>query len=110
MDTTIIEKAIAFPTNSRLYFKALQLLVRLSKELGIKLRQTYKMIGHLKWDCRMGRNFLHGEQSKNYIVTLFLGNGLGCTGNTKSVPYIILFGIQLSLKKEHSINLQSPIS
>ena len=42
LDTTIMEKAIAFPTDSRLYFKSLQSLVRLSKELGIKLRQTYK--------------------------------------------------------------------
>ena len=42
VDTTIMEKAVAFPTDSRLYFKSLQSLVRLSKELGIKLRQTYK--------------------------------------------------------------------
>ena len=42
VDTTIMEKAIAFPTDSRLYFKALQSLVRLCKKSGIKLRQTYK--------------------------------------------------------------------
>ena len=42
LDTTIMEKAIAFPTDSRLYFKSLRSLVRLSKKLGIKLRQTYK--------------------------------------------------------------------
>ncbi len=42
VDTTIMEKAIAFPTDSRLYFKALQSLVNLCKKSGIKLRQTYK--------------------------------------------------------------------
>ena len=42
VDTTIMEKAIAFPTDSRLYFKSLQSLVRFCKKSGIKLRQTYK--------------------------------------------------------------------
>ena len=42
VDTTIMEKAITFPTDSKLYFKALQSLVRLCKKSGIKLRQTYK--------------------------------------------------------------------
>lgn len=42
VDTTIMEKAIAFPTDSRLYFKALKSLVNLCKKSGIKLRQTYK--------------------------------------------------------------------
>ena len=41
-DTTIQEKAIAFPTDSRLYFKALRSLVCFCKKSGIELRQTYK--------------------------------------------------------------------
>ena len=42
IDTIVQEKAIVYPTDSRLYFKALKLLVCLSKKTGIKLRQTYK--------------------------------------------------------------------
>ena len=42
IDTTIQDKAIAYPTDSSLYFKALRVLVCLSKRSGIKLRQSYK--------------------------------------------------------------------
>ena len=44
VDTTIQEKAIAFPTDSRLYFKALRSLVKHCQKSGIKLRQTYKRV------------------------------------------------------------------
>ena len=42
VDTTVQEKSIEFPTDSGLYYKALTRLVYLSKQVGIKLRQTYK--------------------------------------------------------------------
>lgn len=42
VDTTVQEKNIAFPTDARLYFKALRLLVKLAKKEGISLRQTYE--------------------------------------------------------------------
>ena len=42
VDTTVQEKAIAFPTDARLYYKALNRLVKLAKRRGIKLRQSYK--------------------------------------------------------------------
>jgi IS5 family transposase len=41
VDTTVQEKAIAFPTDARLYTKMLLRLVNLSKKRGIPLRQTY---------------------------------------------------------------------
>lgn len=41
VDTTVQEKAVAFPTDSRLYFKATRALVRLAKRAGIDLRQSY---------------------------------------------------------------------
>lgn len=41
VDTTVQEKAIAFPTDARLYTKMLLRLVNLSKKRGITLRQTY---------------------------------------------------------------------
>jgi IS5 family transposase len=41
VDTTVQEKAVAFPTDARLYTKMLLRLVNLSKRCGLGLRQTY---------------------------------------------------------------------
>jgi len=45
VDTTVQEKAIAYPTDSRLYHKARRILVRLAKKEGIELRQSYERLG-----------------------------------------------------------------
>lgn len=45
VDTTVQEKAIAFPTDARLYHKACRLLVKLAKREGINLRQSYERLG-----------------------------------------------------------------
>ena len=45
VDTTVQEKAIAFPTDSRLYNRARERLVRLAKTHGIALRQSYVRVG-----------------------------------------------------------------
>ena len=41
VDTTVQEKEIRFPTDARLYHRSLEVLVRLAKRHGIRLRQTY---------------------------------------------------------------------
>lgn len=41
IDTTVQEKAIAFPTDARLYYKMRAALVRAAQQREIKLRQTY---------------------------------------------------------------------
>ncbi len=41
IDTTVMEKNIAYPTDARLYEKARAKIVALAKEAGIALRQTY---------------------------------------------------------------------
>jgi IS5 family transposase len=41
VDTTVQPKAIAHPTDSRLYLKALLTLVGQAKEAGVKLRQSH---------------------------------------------------------------------
>lgn len=41
VDTTVQPKAIAFPTDARLYFKATRNLVRLAKKARIKLRRSF---------------------------------------------------------------------
>ncbi len=45
VDTTVQEKAIAFPTDARLYHKARCVLVREAKRAGIELRQSYVRVG-----------------------------------------------------------------
>ena len=45
VDTTVQEKAIAFPTDGRLYHKGRVWLVRLAKRSGIELRQSYLRVG-----------------------------------------------------------------
>ncbi len=41
VDTTVMEKAIAYPTDARLYERARARLVVLAQEAGVDLRQTY---------------------------------------------------------------------
>ncbi len=45
VDTTVQEKAIAFPTDARLYHKARRALVRAARVDDIPLRQTYVRLG-----------------------------------------------------------------
>ena len=45
VDTTVQEKAIAFPTDARLYHKARQALVRVAQRCNFKLRQSYVRVG-----------------------------------------------------------------
>jgi len=62
VDTTVQEKAIAFPTDSRLYHKARLTLVRLAKKHGIELRQNYKRLG--KKALIMQGRYSHARQAK----------------------------------------------
>ena len=45
VDTTVQEKAIAYPTDSRLYNRSRERLVRLAVQQGIGLRQSYQRLG-----------------------------------------------------------------
>jgi IS5 family transposase len=45
VDTTVQEKAIAFPTDARLYDKARRALVRFARQHQISLRQSYVRLG-----------------------------------------------------------------
>jgi IS5 family transposase len=44
VDTTVQEKAIAFPTDARLYHKARRALVRVARQVGCQLRQSYSRL------------------------------------------------------------------
>lgn len=45
VDTTVQEKAVAFPTDSKLYNRARERLVRLAKAHDVPLRQSYVRVG-----------------------------------------------------------------
>lgn len=45
VDTTVQEKAIAFPTDARLYQKMRERLVKAAQARGLKLRQSYVRVG-----------------------------------------------------------------
>jgi IS5 family transposase len=62
VDTTVQEKAIAHPTDSRLYLKALQALVRQAKKAGITLRQSHTRLAK-KAAAKAGR-YAHAKQYK----------------------------------------------
>jgi IS5 family transposase len=62
VDTTVQEKAIAFPTDARLYHKARRALVRAANKAGISLRQTYVRLGKQAL-ARQGR-YAHAKQMK----------------------------------------------
>lgn len=62
VDTTVQEKAIAFPTDARLYHKMRAALVRRAAAMDIRLRQNYRFKGK-KLLARQGR-YAHARQMK----------------------------------------------
>jgi IS5 family transposase len=62
VDTTVQEKAIAFPTDGRLYHKARVTLVREAKKAGLRLRQSYERLG--KQALVMNARYAHARQMK----------------------------------------------
>jgi IS5 family transposase len=62
VDTTVQEKAIAYPTDARLYHKARVLLVKAAKKRGLALRQSYLRLG--KQALIMSSRYAHARQMK----------------------------------------------
>jgi len=62
VDTTVQEKAIAFPTDAHLYHTMRAALVRRARSLGIKLRQNYRFKSK-KLLAKQGR-YAHAQQLK----------------------------------------------
>jgi len=62
IDTTVQEKAIAFPTDARLYQSMRLLLVRLAKQRGMVLRQSYVRVG--KRALARQNRYAHARQMK----------------------------------------------
>ena len=62
VDTTVQEKAIAFPTDARLYYKALRRLGQLAKQRKIPLRQSYVRVS--KRALARQSRYAHAKQFK----------------------------------------------
>jgi len=76
VDTTVQEKAIAYPTDARNYDKGRKLLVNIAKKRGIELRQSYARLG--EWLLRQQGRYAHARQMKRAAkATKQLRNYLG---------------------------------
>jgi IS5 family transposase len=62
VDTTVQEKAVAFPTDARLYHKARLALVKAAKKRGLELRQTYVRLS--KRTLFRQSRYAHAQQMK----------------------------------------------
>jgi len=62
VDTTVQDKAIAFPTDARLYFKARAALVRMAKKSRINIKQSFERLG--KRALLMNGRYAHARQMK----------------------------------------------
>ena len=63
VDTTVQEKAVAFPTDARLYNRMREVLVKLAQKNRVLLRQSYARVGP-RTLARVGR-FAHGKKWKD---------------------------------------------
>jgi len=62
VDTTVQPKAVAFPTDAKLMHRARELLVRLAKKHGVRLRQSYARVG--KRALIAYQRYAHAKQFK----------------------------------------------
>ena len=62
VDTTVQPKAVMFPTDAKLLNRARERLVRLAKELGVELRQSYRRVG--KFALIKHQRYAHAKQFK----------------------------------------------
>ena len=76
VDTTVMEKNITYPTDSKSQYKAIKCLVKIAKAHGIPLRQSYIHIGRKRL-IKAGR-YSHARQMKRakrerYKIKTYLG-------------------------------------
>ena len=62
VDTTVQPKNVTFPTDAKLANRAREKLVKLAKQLGIKLRQSYARVG--KTELIRHQRYAHARQFK----------------------------------------------
>ena len=60
VDTTVQEKAVAYPTDANLIYKGITLVAKGARKFGLKLRQTYEKTGKIMLN-KIGR-YAHARQ------------------------------------------------
>jgi transposase, IS5 family len=98
VDTTVQPKNVMFPTDARLLSRAREILVRLAKWSGIKLRQSYARVG--KFALIKHQRYAHAKQFKRankalrklktYLGRIIRDIGRKLSGNTDLLGGLVL--------------------
>jgi IS5 family transposase len=112
VDTTVQEKAIAYPTDARLYHKARVLLVRAAKKRDIALRQSYLRLG--KRALIMSSRYAHARQMrrakreqkklKNYLGRVYRNILRNCPEPDAELKELLHQAKRLLAQKRHDKN------
>jgi IS5 family transposase len=112
VDTTVQEKAIAYPTDARLYHKARVLLVRAAKKRGIALRQSYLRLG--KQALIMSGRYAHARQMrrarreqkklKNYLGRVYRNILRNCPEPDLELKELLHLANRLLTQQRHDKN------
>lgn len=112
VDTTVQEKAIAYPTDARLYHKARVVLVRAAKRRGITLRQSYLRLG--KHALIMSGRYAHARQMrrarreqkklKNYLGRVYRDILRNCPETDAELKELLHLTERLLTQQRHDKN------
>ncbi|MEZ4485784.1 MAG: IS5 family transposase [Syntrophotaleaceae bacterium] len=112
VDTTVQEKAIAYPTDARLYHKARVLLVRAAKKRGIAMRQSYLRLG--KRALIMSSRYAHARQMrrakreqkklKNYLGRVYRNILRNCLEPDAELKELLHLAKRLLTQQRHDKN------
>ena len=112
VDTTVQEKAIAFPTDARLQHKARVLLVKAAKDRNIPLRQSYLRLG--KRALIMSGRYAHARQMrraraeqkkvKNYLGRVYRNILRECPLPDKDLAELLQLSQRLLTQKRNDKN------
>ena len=73
VDTTVQPKGVAHPTDARLYHKALNMLVRVAKQAGVELRQSYTRLSKISLvkhgQYRKAKQFKRAKKEQRRLKT-----------------------------------------
>jgi transposase, IS5 family len=110
VDTTVQPKAISFPTDAKLRFKALTKLVDLAKKQGVELRQSYVRVSKkiLAASCRYrhAKQMKRAKKSEKKLKTL-LGRVIRDIERKIAGNEMLRNIFSLSLKKAAKIHVQT---
>ena len=112
VDTTVQEKAIAFPTDARLYHRARVLLVKAAKDRGVPLRQSYLRLG--KRALIMSGRYAHARQMrrakreqkklKNYLGRVYRNILRNCSQPDEQLAELLHNARRILFQKRHDKN------